>query len=82
MKRIIWAIGFGALLTAIQPAIAQPENPAVIAKQQVTQCMKRLMAASKTVSYNEALRTCKERLLPPKDTLAANTPSESGAKSH
>jgi hypothetical protein len=82
MKRIIWAIGFTAVLAAVQPSSAQPESPAVIAKQQLTQCMTKRMAADRTVSYNEALRTCKERLQPPKDTLASNTPSDAGTKSH
>jgi hypothetical protein len=82
MRRIIWALGFSAALAAIQPANAQPERPVVIAKQQLVECMNRRMAASKTVSYNDAMRACKERQLPPKDTLASNGPGESGAKSH
>jgi negative regulator of sigma E activity len=82
MKRIIWAMGLSAILGVVQPLSAQPESPAVIAKQQLTQCMNKRMAADRTVSYNEALRTCKEQLQPSKDTLASNTPSETGTKSH
>jgi hypothetical protein len=81
MKRIIWAIGIGAAVIAVQPSIARPESAAAIAKQQLIECMNRRMAASKTVSYNEAMRVCKEQQQPPKDTLASNGPSEAGSKS-
>jgi hypothetical protein len=82
MKRIILAIGVSAALAAVQPSNAHPQSAAVIAKQQLTECMSRRMAASKTISYNEAMRVCKEQLQPPKETLASNGPSETGTKSH
>jgi hypothetical protein len=82
MKRIISAILLGAALAAAQPSMAQPESAAVLAKQQLIQCMNKRMAASKTVSYNEAMRLCKESQQPPKDTLASNGPSDIGTKSH
>ena len=82
MKHIIWAIGISVALAAVQTSGAHPQSAAVIAKQQLTECMSRRMAASKTVSYNEALRICKEKQQPPKDTLASNGPSETGVKSH
>jgi len=82
MTRIIWAIGFSALLTAVQAASAMPESPALIAKRQLIECMNRRMAASKAVSYNEAMRACKGRQQPPKDTLASNGTSEGDTKSH
>jgi hypothetical protein len=34
------------------------------------------------LSYNDAMRTCKERAQPPKEALASIGPSESGAKAH
>jgi hypothetical protein len=82
MTRIIWAVGFSAMLAAVKTSSALPESPAVIAKQQLIECMNRRMAASKTVSYNEAMRACNERQQPPKDTLASNGPSDGEAKSH
>ena len=81
MKRIIWAIGFSATLAFVQSSSAHPESASVIAKQQLTECMNRRMAASKTVSYNEAMRICKEKQQQPKDTLASNGSGNSGAKS-
>jgi hypothetical protein len=82
MKRIMLAIAITAAIAAVPPANAHPQNAAVIAKQQLTECMSKRMAASKTVSYNEAMRFCKEKQQPPKDTLASNAPSETGTKSH
>ena len=81
MKRTILAIGFGVTLAAAQPLSAHPESAAVIAKQQLTECMNRRMAASKSISYNEAMRACKEKQQPPKDTLASNGPGDTGSKS-
>jgi hypothetical protein len=81
MKRIISAIGFGAALAFAQISSAHPESAPVIAKQQLIECMNRRMAASKTVSYNEAMRICKEKQQPPKDTLASNGSGDAGAKS-
>jgi hypothetical protein len=40
------------------------------------------MSANRSVSYNDAMRACKERLQPPKDTLASNNPSDPGTKTH
>jgi hypothetical protein len=82
MTRIIWAFGFFAALSAAQSSTAHPESAAVIAKQQVTECMNKRMAASKAISYNEAMRVCKEKQQAPKETLASNGPSETGSKSH
>ena len=44
--------------------------------------MMRRMSADRSLSYNEAMRVCKERLQPPKDTLASISPVETGTKSH
>jgi hypothetical protein len=79
MKRIIVAIGFCAMLAASGASHAQPENRAVLAKQQLSECMSRRMSASKTVSYNEAMRACKQQLTPPKETLASNPTGETAA---
>ncbi len=72
MKRIMFTIGFSLLLVGTQASQAQPESRAVIAKQQLSECMNKRMSSSKAVSYNEAMRACKQLLQPPKDTLAAN----------
>jgi hypothetical protein len=82
MKQLISAIGFGVLLASAQVTNAQPESAAALAKHQLSECMSKRMSASKTVSYNEAMRTCKDLLQPPKGTLASNGPGETSVKSH
>lgn len=78
MKRLISVVGFGGLwLLGAQLVLAQPESRAVIARHQLNECMTKRMSLDKLLSYNEALRTCREHLQPPKDTLAANTPTGS-----
>jgi hypothetical protein len=85
MKRFWRLCGFsklsfcGSLLLAAQTAGAQPQSPAVIAKHQLSECMTKHMAANRSVSYNEAMRVCKERLQPPKD-LASINPVQTGPK--
>jgi hypothetical protein len=84
MKRFLTAVGWTTLLFlgAHTAAHAQPESAAVIAKRQMSDCMSRRMAADKGLSYNEARRVCKERLQPPKDTLASINPVDTSGKAH
>jgi len=83
MRRFITAVAGSLILLGSQAASAQPQNAAAIAKRQLSECMTKRMSANKTVSYNDALRVCKERLQPPpKDTLASIGPADSGTKSH
>jgi hypothetical protein len=81
LKRFL-AIGLcSALLGANAPA-APPVSQAAIVKRQMYECMARRMGANKTLSYNDALRTCKERVQPAKEALASITSNESGTKAH
>ena len=83
MKRFLTTVGWTTLLfLGAHTAQAQPESAAVIAKRQMSECMTKRMSADKGVSYNEARRVCKERLQPPKDTLAAINPADAAGKSH
>jgi hypothetical protein len=53
------------LLLACFAAAAQAANPppqAPISGKQLSQCMTKRMMASRTISYNEAARRCKEEL--------------------
>jgi hypothetical protein len=81
MRLFIAAVGGSLILLGSQAVIAQPQSPAVIAKRQLSECMAKRMSASKNLSYNEAMRICKERLEPSKDTLAGISPVNTGAKS-
>jgi hypothetical protein len=80
VKAYLAAMACSGLILCASTAGAQPESPAIIAKHQLSECMSKRMAANRTLSYNEAMRACKERLQPPKD-LASINPTDAGAKS-
>jgi hypothetical protein len=84
MQRAMMAIcATGVFLMSASAAAVEPPAPAgAILRQQINDCMTKKMAASKTLSYNEAMRTCKAQLQPPKDTLTANSSAPVAAKSH
>ncbi len=79
MKKFLKAIACGSLILGAQTLAARPESSAVIAKQQLHECMSKRMSADRSLSYNEAMRVCKERLQQPKD-LASNNPIATGIK--
>jgi hypothetical protein len=83
MKRFT-AIGLCSVMLAGAHSLAAPPpaSQAVIMKRQLHECMARRMGANRTLSYNDAMRTCKDRAQPPKEALASMVPSESGAKAH
>jgi len=79
LKRFLAICLCSALFGANAPA-APPASQAAIVKRQIHECMARRMGANKTLSYNDAMRTCKERVQPAKEALAAIGPNESGTK--
>jgi hypothetical protein len=82
MKRSFKAIACSGLILVAEVVGAQPENPAVIAKHRLSECMTKQMSANRSLSYNDAMRSCKQRLQPPKDTLASINPTDAGTKAH
>jgi len=82
MKRFVTAVGWATLIVGAHTAIAQPQSAAVLAKRQLSECMSKRMSADKSLSYNDARRVCKERLQPPKDTLASINPVDTATKAH
>jgi len=82
MKGSIKMIACAGLVLAAQVGVAQPESAAIIAKHQLSECMSKQMSANRSLSYNDAMRACKQRLQPPKDTLASINPTDTGTKSH
>jgi hypothetical protein len=72
MKVFFKAVAFSSLILGAQIAGAQPKSAAVIAKRQLFECMTKRMSANRTLSYNDAMRACKERLQPPKDVASIN----------
>jgi hypothetical protein len=81
MRRFITVVASSLILLGYAAVAAQPQSPAVIAKRQLSECMAKRMSANKSLSYYDAMRFCKERLQPPKDTLAAISPTDTSAKS-
>jgi hypothetical protein len=82
MQRFIAVIGTSLLLLGAHTAMAQPESRSAMLKRQVNECMTRRMSANRTLSYNDAMRACKERLQPAKESLASISAADSGSKSH
>ena len=82
MKRFLKVLAGSSLMLGAQTLGAQPQSPAVIAKHQLSECMAKRMAANRNLSYNDAMRACKERIQPPKDTLASINPTETEPKAH
>jgi hypothetical protein len=72
----------GLILAAAQVMAAPPESQASVVKRQINSCMVRRMGADKTLSYNDAMRMCKERIQPAKEALASVNPGDSGTKAH
>ena len=83
MKQFIRVIGLSSIMVVGAPAVAAPPaSQSAIIKRQLNDCMSRRMAVNRTLSYNDALRSCKGRIQPQKEALASNSPSESGTKAH
>jgi hypothetical protein len=76
------AIGLCSALLVAHAVADPPVSQAAAMKRQLHECMARRMGANKMLSYNDAMRTCKERAQPAKESLASNGPSESGTKAH
>jgi len=66
-------IGLAAVMVIASHAEAAGASPAAIARRQLNDCMSKRMAASKTLSYNEATKICKERLGVPSDAPPSAT---------
>ena len=83
MKQFMIAIGLsGIMLVGSLALAAPPASQSAIIKRQLNDCMSRRMAANRTLSYNDALRSCKGRIQSQKEALASNNPSESSTKAH
>ncbi len=77
MDRIAGIIGFALTLGVVHPAVAAQLSPTAQAQRQLAGCMTKHMAASKTMSYNQASKICKELLKHPSDNLTASDASKS-----
>jgi hypothetical protein len=59
----LWSTGAMALT---------PASQAIVNRRLVSNCMSRQMAASRTLSYNEASKLCKDRIKSEADALSAS----------
>lgn len=69
-----WSVVFliGASVAAISQAVAvTPVSHAILNRRQLADCMTKQMAASRTISYNEASKVCKDRIKAQADSLEA-----------
>jgi hypothetical protein len=71
MKWLAVGVAIGACLPAAQFAQAAAPQSAVN-RRQLADCMTREMAASRTISYYEAAKVCKERLKSQVEGLSAS----------
>jgi hypothetical protein len=63
MRTLAVAIGLTVAAFHTPAAVSQEsEGAALSAKRQMVICMNKSMSADKTLSYNQALKDCKERL--------------------
>lgn len=75
MQRFMTAIGLcGVIFAGAHAVAAPPASQSVILKRQLYGCMVRRMGADKALSYNQAMRGCKERIQPAKEALASIAP--------
>ncbi len=71
----------GLLLVTMQASAVDTGQPALTRRQMLTQivgCMKKRMSASRTISYNQAARACKDELKQNDGSplVAADTPAK------
>jgi hypothetical protein len=83
MNRMVTVIAVAVLLlVAAQASAVDTGQPALTRRQMLTQvigCMKKRMSASRTISYIEAAKACKEQLRPSESAaalVAADTPAK------
>lgn len=84
MNRMVTVVAMtGLLLMAVQAFAVDTGQPALTRRQMLTQiigCMKKRMSASRTISYNQAARACKDELKQGDSSsgplVAADTPAK------
>lgn len=62
MQRLNLVVGLSGLMLIGSYGAAGTTVPTASARRQLNDCMMKRMAASKTLSYNEATKVCKELL--------------------
>jgi hypothetical protein len=65
-------VTMGALVVGAQALAVNWTSSSTLTRRQLADCMTKRMSASKTISYNEAAKVCKDQLKSQKDSMAAN----------
>jgi hypothetical protein len=83
MKRAAAMMGLSiALLGGGYSIAVEPASQTRTAKRQLLDCMTQRMSADRAISYNDAMKGCKDRLLAGKFALTVNSSVEAAGKSH
>jgi hypothetical protein len=71
MKRIAALLLISTLIAGAAAVASPPNSQGATLKRQLNECMAKRMGANRTLSYNDAMRACKELLQPGKESLAS-----------
>jgi hypothetical protein len=81
MERLAGIIALSIAMGMVTPASATQLSATALAQRQLAGCMNKQMAASKTLSYNQASKICKELLKHSGDNLtASDAPKAAGVR--
>jgi hypothetical protein len=77
MNHVLTAIAMTGLLSGAQAlAVDSTGQPTISKRQRIAQmagCMRKQMSANNAISYNEAMKTCKDRMNTQSDNSASRT---------
>jgi hypothetical protein len=80
MRRVFILLGMvGTMAAVMQPCSAATPSVATLHKRQISDCMSKQMSASRTISYNEASKLCKQQIKTQNASLASGTATKPGA---
>jgi hypothetical protein len=81
MNRLLAVTGLGsALIIGAQALAVQPPSQSPGHKRELSDCMTRRMSANRSLSYNEALKACKDQTKDRKTTTASINPAGTANK--
>jgi hypothetical protein len=64
----------GLIFVGAQALGADPAGHSRNSKRQIADCILKRMSASRTLSFNDATKACKEQMKPQEGDLASNAP--------
>jgi hypothetical protein len=78
MKYLPALLSMTLLATGSAAMAAPAPSQAALYKKQLIGCMTKQMSASRTISYNEATKVCKDLIKSQSDTLVASNATKPG----